>query len=567
VDAMRSIAKHSSRGLKSQDIVEESPNGYVISGKAPPEMPRAIKYYSYQLRQYTVNDYPIEYGVCHYNLGKIFFADKHHTTRDFEARARSIENGLHHMRLAVEIFDYDSYPIMYAVINIFIGQLFRERAMLITARSILSKRGVTVADSCTIGLSQLMDAAMTFSNAGGNVVENAICHVEIAWLYLLQITEAMVEEGTVDPAERRKGKPKEKATEEELMILREHAITSLDKSEALMLSLHEPPEQTRYGAKSFARGWDPLDRESYPAYINLLIMDLSLEYIHGLIAYLSGRIYQDWDSGIDHQVQAFEFYRQSTKASGLPENCNEYIDAHHRAAQVLVQCPAILDENMHEDGMPKNDRAYVMATEHLKLALQSSVIKPGRKMDIAFHLAQANIARFHIIVDRVPVEQSVVQALVQQDGISIMQDVERALREAMKGATAANTQSTQDAFVYYYSSIKLSEFRTLQSGMDAALPAKARLTLLTQSFNLLVDSLLSRSIIDNLDLHYIATLTMSQGLYSSRCYDPCTMWYTKSLMCLSSMVNRTYSVLFSSFLIVSVSLSVYYCLPALSDTI
>ena len=143
---MRSIAGHESRGLKSQDILEESPNGYIISGKAPPEMPRAIKYYAYQLRQYTVTDYPVEYGICHYNLGKIFIADRHHTTRDFEARAKSIENGLHHFRLAVEVFDYDSYPIMYAIINIFIGQLFRERAMLITARSILAKRGVTVAD-------------------------------------------------------------------------------------------------------------------------------------------------------------------------------------------------------------------------------------------------------------------------------------------------------------------------------------------------------------------------------------------------------------------------------------
>lgn len=542
VDAMRSIAGHESRGLKSQDILEESPNGYIISGKAPPEMPRAIKYYAYQLRQYTVTDYPVEYGICHYNLGKIFIADKHHTTRDFEARAKSIENGLHHFRLAVEVFDYDSYPIMYAIINIFIGQLFRERAMLITARSVLAKRGVTVADSCTIGLSQLMDAAMTFSNAGSHVVENAICHVEIGWLYLLQITEAMTEEGLVDPGARRKGRQKkEAATEEQLMTLREHAITSLEKAEGLLESLRGEPVQTRYGPKKMARGWDPLERDTYPAYINLLIMDLSLEYIYGLIAYLTGRIYQDWDPGLEHQSQAYEFYRNSVKANGLPVNCNEYIDAHHRIAQVLVQNPAIYDDDMklHEDGMPTSDLCYVVASEHLHHALQSPVIKPGRKMDIAFHLAQANIARFHIIVDRVKPPQSVVQALVERDGIDIMKDIEKALREAMKGATAANTQSTQDAFVYFYSSIKLSEFRTLQSGMDPALPAASRLKLLTQAFNLLVDALLSRSIVDNLDLHYIATLTMAQGLMASRCFDPCTMWYTKALMCLSSACNRT----------------------------
>ena len=205
----------------------------------------------------------------------------------------------------MEVFDYDSYPIMYAIINIFIGQLFRERAMLITARSILAKRGVTVADSCTIGLSQLMDAAMTFSNAGSHVVENAICHVEIGWLYLLQITEAMTEEGLVDPGARRKGRQKkEAATEEQLMTLREHAITSLEKAEGLLESLRGEPVQTRYGPKKMARGWDPLERDTYPAYINLLIMDLSLEYIYGLIAYLTGRIYQDWDPGLEHQSQA-----------------------------------------------------------------------------------------------------------------------------------------------------------------------------------------------------------------------------------------------------------------------
>ena len=207
----------------------------------------------------------------------------------------------------MEVFDYDSYPIMYAVINIFIGQLFRERATLISARSILAKRGVTVADSCTIGLSQLMDAAMTFSNAGSHVVENAICHVEIGWLYLLQITEAMLEEGLIDSNSRRKGRPKKAAAEETLMTYREHAITSLEKAEGLLESLKAEPEQTRYGPKKMARGWDPLVRESYPPYMNLLIMNLSLEYIYGLIAYLQGRIFQDWDPGLDHQSQAYDF--------------------------------------------------------------------------------------------------------------------------------------------------------------------------------------------------------------------------------------------------------------------
>ena len=93
------------------------------------------------------------------------------------------------------------------------------------------------------------------------------------------MTEAMVEEGVIDPSTRRKGKPKEAATEDQLMMYREYAITALEKGERLLNEVYEPPEQTRYGAKARARGWNPLERDTYPAYIKLLIMDLSLDYV------------------------------------------------------------------------------------------------------------------------------------------------------------------------------------------------------------------------------------------------------------------------------------------------
>ena len=225
-------------------------------------------------------------------------------------------------------------------------------------------------------------------------------------------------------------------------------------------------------------------------------MDLSLDYVRGQIAYLSGRLYQVGPRSRP-SVAGLRLFEASVKTNGLPTNCDQYIDAHHRIASILVSTPAVFTDEFHSDGMPLSDLCYVTAAKHLYSALKSPIIKPGKKMDIAFHLAQANIARFHLIVDRVK-RRILVQALVANDGIDIMKEIERALREAMKGSTAANTQSTQDAYVYYFSSIKLSEFRTLQSGMDAGLPAASRLELLTQAFNLLVDALLSRSLIDNL---------------------------------------------------------------------
>jgi hypothetical protein len=60
-------------------ILEESTNGYTVTTKAPFEMTAAIKHYTKMLRRFTL-DFPEEWALCHYSLGKIFTSD--HTLQE-----------------------------------------------------------------------------------------------------------------------------------------------------------------------------------------------------------------------------------------------------------------------------------------------------------------------------------------------------------------------------------------------------------------------------------------------------------------------------------------------------
>jgi hypothetical protein len=143
-----------------------------------------------------------------------------------------------------------------------------------------------------------------------------------------------------------------------------------------------------------------------------------------------------------------------------------------------------------------------------------------------------------MITDRVPEGKSLVKSLKSNDGLSIMKVVEENLVLAMHGATAANTQSTQDAFVYFFSSLKLSEFRMLEAAASSKLSDADREELLEDSIGQLINAILSRSIIDNMDLHYISTAQMSQLLLAAKRDRASAKWFGKCLMVLGAMANR-----------------------------
>jgi len=519
ISAYKSIAQKPSRGLKIVEILEESPNGYNITANAPPEKDRAIKYYSFQLRTYTVNAYQEEYGLIHYSLGKVFFRDHPVGQANYDLRAKSIENALHHFRLAGETFDYDSHPFLFGTINIYIGQLFRERATLISNRSLLSKRGVTVNDCCQIALAALFEAQSAFLGSTLHDLEYCLANLETGWVYVLQLTEAMHEEG-------RGGE------EKEMIVLREQAILALERAQSLC---DELPDK-KIGSKP--RTWDPTKQETHPEHIRDLLAEQGISFVGGMVSYLHGRLYQDWSDELEHQEEAFAAYSRAVKPSRLPPDTEQWVDAHHRAAAIAVKFPQVVDPNFGESPSTDTDLCYVSAVNHLTTALRNKSMMPARRMDLLFHLAQANIARLNMIIDRVPEGKSLVKALTHSDGLTIMREVEANLVQAMRGSTAANTQSTQDAFVYYFACLKLSEFRMLQAAAEAGLTDSERSALLEDAISQLVNALLSRSMIDNLDLHYVGTAQMAQMLLSSHRDDSAAKWFGRALLCCSAIANR-----------------------------
>lgn len=143
------------------------------------------------------------------------------------------------------------------------------------------------------------------------------------------------------------------------------------------------------------------------------------------------------------------------------------------------------------------------AISHLMQATRSPSLPPVDMMDVYFHLAQAHLAKLYHITDRMAPGESLTKTLASTEGLIHMRTAEGYLREALSRVTPANTESTQDGYVYYWTSLKLSEFRMLESACRKDVTAAERDEILRDSVVYLVQALISRPIADNMDLHYI----------------------------------------------------------------
>jgi len=109
------------------DVKEESPN-FTITRDVPNsggEEDR-IKHYQSKMKQYPVDEYPEEWALCHYFLGRTFFADRegllfNKTSR--EGRAKSIETALFHFDKCMVVYQFESYPSMWAIVGLMMAQL------------------------------------------------------------------------------------------------------------------------------------------------------------------------------------------------------------------------------------------------------------------------------------------------------------------------------------------------------------------------------------------------------------------------------------------------------------
>lgn len=159
-------------------------------------------------------------------------------------------------------------------------------------------------------------------------------------------------------------------------------------------------------------------------------------------------------------------------------------------------------------------------------------------MDINFHLAQAFITKLYGITDFVPAGQSVTKAIADNFGLDVIKDAENAMIRALRHVTGANTQSTQDAYCFFFCCLKLAEFRMLEAALLPDITLEERNDILEESVLHVVNALHSRSLADNFDLHYMATLQMAQMVMAVKKGYASMKTYAKAVMCLGAMVNR-----------------------------
>lgn len=220
------------KGRKVMDIYEESPNGHVITRKAPKGENDAIKYYSERLKDFSLELAPEEYGLVHYKLAQIFIMQyrwvgmhKMSLKADVENRQKSMENAFFHLSKAQRVFRYDSHPIMFAIICTMQGQLFREKSIMLANRYSSTKRAA-MPECLRGGLDALEEAISVFFQSKLHVVEHAVCALEAGWLYIIKAEDQAHQH---DP------------------LINEQAVSYLDKAIAFAQSTADP---FRYVEKS-----------------------------------------------------------------------------------------------------------------------------------------------------------------------------------------------------------------------------------------------------------------------------------------------------------------------------
>lgn len=155
------------------DILLDSPNGYRITSDAPTVVDEAIRYYLVIQDKYPIEEYPVEFAMINYGMGKLLFGD---TTKPkiSEERAKRIENALYHLNQSLHVFNNSDYPTMFGLISIMMAKLFRERATLISNRSFLAERS-SPEDSVLYGIDQVSEDC-------DSMVRSNVKHVNLCML-------------------------------------------------------------------------------------------------------------------------------------------------------------------------------------------------------------------------------------------------------------------------------------------------------------------------------------------------------------------------------------------------
>jgi hypothetical protein len=161
--------------------LEDSRNGYSITAKAPREADAAIKHYVDMLRRYTL-DFPEEWALCHFSLGKIFACD----FRPSEDRSRQLENAIFHFKTASQVLTAESFPAMWALSCLIQAALYREKASLIYNREFSTVKRLNALPTAQVGV-EMAEEALAFFVVQPHrfVMEHAFCRLYMGWLLIL----------------------------------------------------------------------------------------------------------------------------------------------------------------------------------------------------------------------------------------------------------------------------------------------------------------------------------------------------------------------------------------------
>jgi tetratricopeptide (TPR) repeat protein len=514
------------------DILSDSPNGHEIVANQPKkvDIEKVIRYYLDMLDQYFVQKYPVETGIINYTLGRVLFNDEK-SKGEITARSKRIENALYYFNQALETFGQKDYPMMYSIINIYMAKLFRERSILTISRSFLADRS-TPEESLQFGIDHALEALEILTRSKPHQAELAMCCLELGHLHLLQAEHP-------DHAED--------------VILKEQALTYLERVLAISKAL--PDSLMCIGAKGHVDRWRPDDPSSFPPHIRDFLEGFPFNFLDGAAYYFLARLEQGWgliefESGLNradrvgqanpHHVLAFEHYCRCVRPRYLQQSNPLWSDAHHRVALLIIKHPVIVDPDFRSDNLQAVSDIYLdSAISHLQLALKCDKITKTNLTDIHFHLAQSLISKLQLIIDKVPYGESITKAIMASDGLDLIKLIDHNLNEALARVTAANTQSAQDAYLYFFACLKLAEYRMLEAACAPSLTMPEREVYLKDAIEYIIDACLSRPLADNMDLHYIATCQLGQVLMAVKRTHAGSKAYGKILFCLSALLNRS----------------------------
>ena len=177
--------------------------------------------------------------------------------------------------------------------------------------------------------------------------------------------------------------------------------------------------------------------------------------------------------------EAYKFLVKSLSNRYLPKDSYYFNDAHDRIAVLVLNNPRLVFMDYQKPGVPDNDVHIVSVISHLQACLRSPHSDTSdMQMKLHFRVSQCNIYRVYLVTDRVPVGESISAAFSKSfDATNILLSVEKHLLLARQFVTAANNQSTEEAYSFFYSCLKLAEYKMLYSGIidDATIEEREKI--------------------------------------------------------------------------------------------